>query len=96
MAVKNCRSIGKKDMSIAFSSLRGRATDSGSLERRKLNSCKPVITVDPETYRVRFSCCRTLGRLAHSLVFEQVEADGVHCSVAPATKLPLAQNYMLF
>ncbi|KAI5481304.1 hypothetical protein MNV49_004926 [Pseudohyphozyma bogoriensis] len=26
----------------------------------------------------------------------KVEADGVHCTIAPATKLPLSQNYMLF
>ncbi|KAL8279235.1 hypothetical protein RQP46_008272 [Phenoliferia psychrophenolica] len=26
----------------------------------------------------------------------KVEADGVHCIVGPATKLPLGQNYMLF
>ncbi|GAA5896085.1 hypothetical protein JCM5296_006240 [Sporobolomyces johnsonii] len=56
VAVKGCRSIGKKDM--------------------KNNNVTPKISVDPETYRV--------------------EADGVHCTVPPATKLPLAQNYMLF
>ncbi|SCZ97830.1 BZ3500_MvSof-1268-A1-R1_Chr3-3g06398 [Microbotryum saponariae] len=50
----------------------------------KNNSITPKISVNPETYRVSV-------KLA-----EGVEADGVHCIVEPATKLPLSQNYMLF
>ncbi|GAA5908546.1 uncharacterized protein JCM6883_005581 [Sporobolomyces salmoneus] len=56
VAVKNCRSVGKKDM--------------------KNNNRMPKITVDPELYRV--------------------EADGVHCTVPPATKVALSKGYMLF
>ncbi|KAM0789920.1 hypothetical protein ACM66B_006760 [Microbotryomycetes sp. NB124-2] len=51
--------------------------------------------------------CRTIGkkdmknnstkpRLTVDPETYRVEADGVHCTVEPATRLPLSQNYMLF
>lgn len=82
--VKNCRKIGKSHL--------------------KLNDAKPKLTVDPESYRVRTRhfCPRSL--LLSPVLADpplrfprlQVEADGVHCTVPPATKLPLTRGYMLF
>ncbi|KAH8917337.1 urease [Atractiella rhizophila] len=55
-AVKNCRTVTKRDM--------------------KHNNHLPKMTVDPESFRV--------------------EADGVHCTIEAATKLPMTQGYHLF
>lgn len=61
----------------------------------KLNDALPNIKVDPETYRV--SPLRSLLADRYLTALRaQVEADGVLCTVGPATKLPLSQNYMLF
>ncbi|OAP58601.1 urease [Fonsecaea erecta] len=55
-AVKNCRTVGKKDM--------------------KFNDATPKMKVDPESYKV--------------------EADGVHCTAAPAEVVPLGQTYYVY
>lgn len=63
----------------------------------KLNSATPKITVDPETYRVSKNGLRSPNFWCYWLISPlQVEANGVHCVVDPATKLPLSTNYMLF
>ena len=81
--VKNCRKIGKSHL--------------------KLNDAKPKLTVDPESYRVRTRHLRSQALLSFPSLLTsapfprlQVEADGVHCTVPPATKVTLAQGYMLF
>lgn len=84
-AVKNCRNVSKRDM--------------------KNNTATPKMKIDPETYRVSPSlplCAPVGGRVetdparARPPARSQVEADGVHCTVPPATKVALTRGYMLF
>jgi urease len=63
----------------------------------KNNDYLPKIKVDPESYKVRYvPLPSSRWKLMSEFGREQVEADGVHCTVPPATKLPLTQGYMLF